>query len=197
MYKRQVAACYDFSVLNEWPFLKQLNNAVSWVAQQAYLGDQVQAVHNVLVGDTTTAGYRPLQYLRSELFLARPLIATDDTQLYSPKWYTFTSFNVILINPYPTGPIGQSQVLFDVSTTIIPPPITGLSATLPVPERYVTVIIAKATQIMLIRHLDDVQTAKAEGERYDRLATVIMQRERNSVAGKQTMFKPNRQIRWR
>jgi len=189
VYDCLVSACYEVSLMNEWTFLKLFLPAQSWTNEVAYLGDNIQAVHNVVSGDTAT-GFRPLRFLPSDMFNTRPLFAADDTMLYSWRDYMLTDFNKVRFNPYPTGSIGQSQILFDVSTSIVPP--SNPTDFFPFPERFLFIVIAKATALVLLRHLGDAGTAQVEDARFMKLASQMMQRERGTVAGKQSMYKPLR-----
>ena len=184
-------ACYELSVFSEWTFQKLFLPAVSWTLESAYLGDGIQAVHNVLSGDKTV-GYKNLVFLPSDRFANIPLSSTTDTQLYSARYYMVTGYNTVRLNPYPTGPTGQSQIIFDVTTSILPPTLPG--DFFPIPERFIPLIIAKATELTLIRHIADLNSAKAEGDRFTRIAMLMMQRERGTVSGRQSMYKPRRGV---
>jgi hypothetical protein len=191
VYNAIVDACHEVSVFSEWTFLKIFLPAQTWTIETAYLGDGIQAIHNVLSGDTAT-GYKSLVFLQSDAFNTIPLTPTTDTQLYSARYYMVTGFNLVRVNPYPTQTIGQSQILFDVTTTILPP--VQPTDLFPVPERFLPLIVAKATELVLVRHIADMNAAKAEGDRFMRMATLIMQRERGTVSGRQNLYKSKRGV---
>jgi len=186
-------SCYHVSTMSEWTFLKLILPAQSWLFDTAYLGDFVQAIHNVEQGSNST-GFTNLSYVAPDVYDSRPLMTFDDTQLQGSRWYNITNdLNRVRINPYPTGSIGQSQLRFYVTTTIVPP--NASTDFFPVPERFLPLIVKHATALTLLRHLGDTATAQFENQLFTQMAEQIKQRERGVVAGRQNMYKPHRGMR--
>jgi hypothetical protein len=174
--------------MSEWTFLKITLPAESWLFDTAYLGDFVQAIHNVEQG-SNGKGFTNLSYVAPDVYDSRPLLPFDDTQLLSARWYNITNdLNRVRINPYPTGSVGRSQLRFYVTTTIVPP--SEFTDLFPVPERFLPLIVKHATALTLLRHLGDTAAAQFENTLFAEMANQIKQRERGVVVGRQNMYRP-------
>jgi len=181
-------AVYTITSYADWDFTKGRINAISWAGDTANLGD-IQRITGVYYGTTTNA-YRPITWVDVRDFDLSAPTPYDDSFLSHPRIYTISGYGEVRLNPYPTGATGQSRIFFHVVKDLYPPTLP--EGTFPIPERFMPLIIKKATALMLHRHLDDGASAQVVEAEFEALMGRLRARERGVSTGDLNMFRGNR-----
>ena len=181
-------ALRDVESIHSWDWLYDSMLALSWSAGTAYLGD-IQRLLRVTIGDNTS-GRRELVYLDPDEFERRPndtYSGTNNTALT----YTYKSNGYVSLNPYPTDSVSQSRVTFSVIKTLTVP-VNGDDIFSVIPERYMSLVVKRASYLMALRHLDDTNSASYFQSEYEQLTQQYRTNERKVPVTKVNMFKRNR-----
>lgn len=170
---------YDLASVYDWEWTKDEILAQSWVLDTASLGN-TQRVHTVTYGDTSV-GFRELSFIDPVSFSRLPRVVGE------PRNYTQSTYNRVKVNPYPNTPEEQSKYRFFVTRELTP----GNNATdvIPVPERFITLLLFRVCSYLSVSHLDDTNAAKNWAAQYSDLLQRVRARERGYSARQTNMFR--------
>lgn len=181
-------ALRDVEALHTWDWLYNQIPAVSWTQDEAYLGD-IQRLFTVSCGDTSS-GYRELNWVDFTDYDKQPITS------YSGKgdnamWYTMTSNGKVKVNPYPLDSQAQQRIRFYVLQTLTMP--SQDSSTFPViPERFIPLVVKRASYLMALRHLDDTTGAAYFNNEYEILTQQYRNNERKAPTQQLNMYRRRR-----
>jgi len=181
-------ALRDVEALHTWDWLYAQVPAISWSQDEANLGD-IQRLFTVSVGDTTQ-GYRELQWMDFTDYDKNPITGytgTDD----EARVYTMSSNSRVKLNPYPSDSTAQARVRFYVLQTLTLP--SGDDSTFAlIPERYMPLVVKRASYLMALRHLDDTATAAYFNNEYEILTQQYRNNERKAPTQQLNMYRRRR-----
>lgn len=170
---------------HDWEWTRDRIAASSWTNERADLGD-TQRITDVQYG-SQSLGYWPVYWVDNVDFDSRVLTSFSDTSGERPRWWTNSTYNIVRLNPYPTGSTGQGNVVFYIVRDLTPP--VNTTDLFPVPERYMVCLYKKAAGEMALKHLDDPGLAQMYLRDYQELITRFRQRERSVPASGFNMFR--------
>lgn len=177
-------ALRDLETVHRWDWLYDYLPAVSWTAETAML-DNIRTLQTVQVGSATN-GFRELQYVTPQEFDMRPLTAYTGVN-DAATWYTITGNNEVRLNPYPDDSESRSRVRFYVTRALTIP--NDISSILPVPDRFVALLVKRASYLMALRHLDDTTSARAFNSEFQELAQRYRDTERKVSTRGMNMYR--------
>lgn len=177
-------ALRDLETVHRWDWLYDYLPAVSWTGETATL-DNIRTLQTVQVGSAAN-GFRELQYVTPQEFDMRALTAYTGTN-DSATWYTITGNNEVRLNPYPNDSESRSRVRFYVTRALTIP--NDISSVLPVPDRFVALLVKRASYLMALRHLDDSTSARAFNSEFQELAQRYRDTERKVSTRGMNMYR--------
>ncbi len=181
-------ALRDVEALHTWDWLYAQIPAISWSQDEAYLGD-IQRLFTVSVGDKTN-GYRELMWVDFTDYDQQPITSYTGTS-DNARTYTMTSNGRVKLNPYPSDSTAQARVRFYVLQTLtLPTSDDGVFAL--IPERYMPLLVKRASYLMALRHLDDTATAAYFNNEYEILTQQYRNNERKVPVQQLNMYRRRR-----
>lgn len=177
--------------VHDWEWMYDKKIATGWVNETANVDcQQIRAAfwYN---------GYQnePIMYLDAPSFDLQVLhpfsTATDSAQRV--RYWTISSYNTVRVNPYPTNSDGQSRITFHVINNLVFP--NTETATFPIPEKYMTLLYARAGYLMAIRHLEDRTAAQFYDKDFQELVLRYRSQENKTPTRGVNMYRP-RFRRW-
>ena len=178
-------AIRDVEAIHTWDWLYDSVPAITWLLDTATL-PEYQKVFSVAIGDTQT-GYRELQYLTGDVYNRLPRTAYTGTG-HNASHYTLIGDSQVKINPYPTDSVSQQRVQFNILRTLSLP-VLGTDVFPIIPERYIALLVKRASYLMALRHLDDAQAAGYFNSEYELLTQQYRNNERNTPNRQQNMYR--------
>lgn len=180
-------ALRDLETVHRWDWLYDYLPAVSWVAETATL-DNIRTLQTVQLGSSSD-GFRELHYVTPSEFDARPLTpytGKTDAALY----YTITGNNEVRINPYPSDSESRSRVRFYATRALYLP--NDITSVLTIPDRFIPLLVKRASYLMALRHLDDESAARAFNMEFQELAQRYRDGERKIPTKGLNMYRRRR-----
>lgn len=180
-------AIRDITYANDWEWMRDRINAVSWTNESAFLGSVVR-VRGVSWG-TDANGYYDIPWEPERNFDVKALQSFDSTQpSVKPTSYTWRQYNQLRLNPYPTDTTSQSMVVFYIVRDLTPP--TNPTDLFPVPEDFMPLVLKRALYQMLMRHLDDAPAAKQIDTEFQQLLNLQRQKSIAAPTSGYNMYQP-------
>lgn len=177
----------DIESVHRWDWLYNYVPAISWSNETAFL-DNIRTLHDIQVGSSTT-GYRNLHFTTPQDFDARPLTSYTGKQ-DSALWFSYTGDNEVRLNPYPVDSESRSRVRFYVTKALT---LTeSISDEFPIPERFIPLVLKRASQLMASRHLDDNTSARSFGNEYEMMVQMYRNTERRVSTRQLNMYRRSR-----
>lgn len=175
-------ALQDIANLNDWAFTKQSTAAVSWSLDEATL-PAMSRLLGVSLRPSQGQGVYELE-----------AVSRTDYDFYNtssgfPRTYTQTDVNKVRVSPYPVTEVERNNVIFHYVAALTPPATE--SATFPIPERYMPLLIKGAMQYMALTHLDDANTSTFYKRQFDEMARQLIVREPGIAIGTRNMYRRN------
>jgi hypothetical protein len=157
----------DISLLHDWNFAQETTVATSWSTFTATL-PETHKIYGVLVKDGSRM--RELLPVKRNDF---PWLATTAEGL--PELYYVQSNSKVLVHPYPNTSEKQNEVLFSYLAPLVLP--TDATAFLPVPERFISLLIRGATAYLALSHLDDANAHTLYKRQFEEMGNRLRLRE--------------------
>lgn len=181
-------ALQDIANLNDWAFMKQSTPAVSWALDEATLPDLSR-----LLG----VSLRPSQSYGAVYELQA--VQRTDYDWYNtvpgfPTMYVQSDTNKVRVSPYPVTEEEKNNIIFHYVAALVPPATE--SATFPIPERFMPLLVKGAMQYLVLSHLDDANTSTFYKRQFDEMARQLIVREPGVAIGTRNMYKPVRRGRY-
>lgn len=177
-------AFYDVIELDDWSWLIDKRNADGWDGNKAIINNR-RRLYKVEHRPSPTEAFKSIPYFIPPIFDKYPITGYSDTNTY-PLKYTIGSELSVALNPYPVTTDEQVKIWFTAVDAPIPPSTVG--GLFPMPERFVELLKKRALYYMAIRHLDDMQLARAFNDEYEVNARRLRDTERSHEVGVLNMF---------
>lgn len=175
-------ALQDIANLNDWAFLKQSTAAVSWSLDEATLPAMSR-----LLG----VSLRP--YQGWGVYELEAVSRTDydwyNTSPGLPRVYLQSDVDKVRVAPYPVTETEKNNLLFHYVAALTMPATE--SATFPIPERFIPLLVKGAMQYMALTHLDDANTSTFYKRQFDEMARQLIVREPGISIGTRNMYRRN------
>lgn len=169
----------DISVLQDWIWLKKATPAISWDLDVATL-PPIQRLLQVTYP-------RPWDRQRQELRLCPPdLYPWYEAIPGTPREYLYVDSYHVRVNPYPTTPDQQQDVIFHY---IAIPVFPSDNDVFPIPDELYELLKRGALYHFTLMHLDDPNTAMVYKGQFDELSSRIVVRQPSRTIGSSNMYR--------
>ena len=169
---------------HDWEWLHNKVLATNWVGDsfQVPTAQQVRGV----AWQLDTGAYHDLTYLDVRTFDLR---TSNGFGLGStvPLYYTLPSYQLIRVNPYPTTLSGQNRLFAYIIEDLQFPVVE--SALFPIPEKYMSLVFAKANYFMSMRHAVDSNSAQFFDKDFNELLMRYRSQENKTPTGGFNMYR--------
>ena len=173
---------------HDWEWLYNRVTATSWLGDSFTL-PTAQQIRGVAWKDIY-GNYRDLQYIdvrQFDLSVSNGFYTASTAN--RPIYYTIPSHQEVRVNPYPLDAFGQDRVVAYIIEDIMPPTVE--TATFPVPDKYMQLVIKKADYYMAIHHLEDDKSAQFFDRDFNEMLHRYRVQENKTPTGGYTMYRPS------
>lgn len=169
-------ALREIENLDDWSWTRQVVTATSWNNEVATL-PVFSRIHDVYF--VSSSFKSALTFIDSvEFALSNNYPFTVDTVPNTfGRYYTINNDSTVSVLPYPNDSTTRSYIKFVISSSLTIPTLT--TDTLPLPERYVVLVIKLASYNMAVRHLEDPNIARNFRSEFE--ASLAMLRNRGNL----------------
>lgn len=169
-------ALREIENLDDWSWTREVVTASSWSNEIATL-PVFSRIHDVYF--VSPSFKSALTFIDNvEFALSTNYAFTVDTIPNTfARYYTINNDSTVSVLPYPNDTTTRGYVKFVISSSLSIPQNT--TDTLPLPERYVVLVIKLASYNMAVRHLEDTNLARSFRSEFE--ASLAMLRNRGNL----------------
>lgn len=169
-------ACRDIETLHTWDWLGNTIIASSWSTNVATTVP-TQRIITVSVGSPTT-GFREIPSVPEFVIDHAPIKAYTGVSDQA-TCYSMVGDNKFKFAPYPNDANSRGRIRFYVQVPINIPVLDN-DVFSNVPDRYITLIEKKASHLMCVRYLDDMNAASYFQQEFEQLVQQYRNMERGT-----------------
>ena len=184
-------ALREIENLDDWSWTREVVTATSWVNEVATLPTFTR-IHDIyFVSSSFKTALTFIDSVEFALSNVYPFTIDNVPNTFS-RYYTINNDSTVSVQPYPNDTTTRSYVKFVISSSLSIPQL--ITDTLPLPERYVVLVIKLASYNMAVRHLEDTNVARNFRSEFE--ASLAMLRSRGNLipTSGHSMYRQRRRV---